>query len=111
MNMVPPTPRPSPNPIEPFQISVRVYYEDTDAVGIVYHANYVKFAERARTEYLRAAGWNHEKIAKEFSLAFVIRHIEIGFHAPARVDDLLDIATKVTQCGSTSFTMSQKIYR
>jgi len=107
MNMVPPTPRPSPNPIEPFQISVRVYYEDTDAVGIVYHANYIKFAERARTEYLRASGWDHQKVGKELGIAFVIRNMEISFHAPARIDDLLTASAEVMNCGTTSFTMEQ----
>ena len=109
--MAPPPSHPSPNPTEPFQISVRVYYEDTDAVGIVYHANYIKFAERARTEYLRASGWDHQKVGKELGIAFVIRNMEISFHAPARIDDLLTASAEVMNCGTTSFTMEQRICR
>src|SRR5580704_4003975 len=79
--MVPPTSRPSPNSTEPHSFPIRVYYEDTDAIGIVYHATYLNFAERARTEYLRSTGWNYAMLAKEFGLALVVRHIEISYHA------------------------------
>src|ERR1700760_2244756 len=109
--MTPAADKKTPPAKEPFKIQVRVYYEDTDAVGIVYHANYIKFAERARTEYLRSSGWNHQKVGKELGMAFVIRNMEISFHAPAKIDDLLDVTTEVVNCGTTSFTMEQRICR
>lgn len=97
--------------IKTHTLSCRVYYEDTDAGGIVYHANYLKFAERGRTEYLRSVGYDHHAIAKEFDgLLLVVKHIEIDYRAPARLDDMLEIRTTVIACGNTSLTMHQTIY-
>ena len=92
-----------------FILSVRVYYEDTDAGGIVYHANYLKFTERARTEWLRSLGYDHHKVRSEFNLLLVVRHAKIDFRAPARLDDLLDIKTQVTAVGNASLALHQTI--
>lgn len=72
---------------------VRVYYEDTDAGGIVYHANYLNFAERARTEMLRLIGAEQDEMRRKTGLGFTVRRCEIDFRAPARLDDLLEIRT------------------
>lgn len=96
---------------EVFEIKVRVYYEDTDAGGIVYHANYFKFAERARTEYLRAAGWDRKRVEKEFGIGFIVRHADIEYRAPAKHDDLLTVKTHITAIGNTSMTMKQDVWR
>ena len=96
---------------EPFACSFRIYYEDTDAGGIVYHANYLKFAERGRTESLRAAGWDHHRVAQEFGLAFIVRHAEVDYRAPAKHDDWIEVRTAVDSVGNTSLTMKQGIWR
>jgi acyl-CoA thioester hydrolase len=96
---------------EPFTIHARVYYEDTDAGGIVYHANYLKFAERGRTEYLRAIGWDRRRVEKEFGIGFIVRHAEIDYKAPAKLDDLLTVKTSVASIGNTSMTLQQDIWR
>jgi acyl-CoA thioester hydrolase len=93
------------------KLQVRVYYDDTDAGGIVYHANYLVFAERARTEYLRAMGYTHHQIMEQFQILLVIRHIEIDYRAPARLDDMLEIQTSVLSRGRTSITMKQDFYK
>jgi acyl-CoA thioester hydrolase len=90
---------------------VRVYYEDTDAGGIVYHANYLKFAERGRTELLRTLGFDHRQVLDEFKLILVVRHIAIDYSGPARLDDLLEVRTDAAGCGNTSITLKQAIYR
>ena len=92
-----------------FRFPVRVYYEDTDAGGIVYHANYLKFAERARTEYLRALGFNHQKVLAEHHLVLVVRYAEIDYRAPSRLDDLLEVRTELLEMGNTSFDLRQEV--
>jgi acyl-CoA thioester hydrolase len=96
---------------EPFTIHARVYYEDTDAGGIVYHANYLKFAERGRTEYLRFIGWDRPRVEREFGIGFIVRHAEIEYRAPAKLDDLLTVKTTVAAIGNTSMTLKQDIWR
>lgn len=76
------------------EIAVRVYYEDTDFSGNVYHAAYLKFFERARTEWLRDLGVSHSALAEK-GLAFAVRHMEVDFLAPAHIDDLLTIRTEI----------------
>ncbi|NQW12255.1 MAG: tol-pal system-associated acyl-CoA thioesterase [Alphaproteobacteria bacterium] len=76
-----------------FRFPIRVYYEDTDAGGIVYHANYLRFAERARTEMLRYLGIDQGRLRAEHGLSFVVRRCGIEFHAPARLDDHLEVRT------------------
>lgn len=95
-----------------FLFPVRVYYEDTDAGGIVYYANYLKFAERARTEYLRALGVRQQDALEEDNKSgFVIRHCEIDYKSPAVLDDELVVSCRVTECGGASCTMHQDITR
>ena len=90
---------------------IRVYYEDTDAGGVVYNANYLKFAERGRTEYLREQGHNQRDILSEFNIFLVVRHAEIDYRAPAKLDDLLDLTTEIIDVGNTSLTMKQIVWR
>ncbi len=93
----------------PHAIQVRVYYEDTDAEGIVYYANYLKFAERGRTEFLRAIGYGHHQALAEHKLVLVVRRAEIEYLAPAKLDDWLDISTEVVDFRNSSLTMKQTI--
>jgi acyl-CoA thioester hydrolase len=88
---------------------VRVYYEDTDAGGIVYHANYLRFAERARTEALRAMGIPHAEMVEQFNLMFVVRRIEVDYQRAARLDDALTVVTESTQVGGASLLLQQDV--
>ena len=88
----------------------RIYYEDTDAGGVVYYANYLKFAERARTDMLRDLGINQSKLAKEEKILFVVRNVEMDLKKPARLDDVLTIKTTVTKLASVKMQMLQEVY-
>lgn len=90
---------------------VRVYYEDTDAGGIVYHANYLRFAERARTELLRARGIDHRRLHAEHGVAFAVRECAIDYRAPARLDDALEVRTRVLRVGGAALRLEQTIWR
>lgn len=92
-------------------LSVRVYWEDTDGSGIVYHAGYLRFAERARTEFLRTLGFDQSTLLDEAGIAFAVRRMEIDFLSPARLDDLLEVATSVTDIGGASLSMRQRVER
>jgi acyl-CoA thioester hydrolase len=92
-------------------VQYRVYYEDTDAAGIVYYANYLKFAERARTEWLRELGFKQSQLMKEEGLGFVVRHCAIDFLAPAKLDDMIVIETHLHEIGKVRMTMNQIIKR
>jgi acyl-CoA thioester hydrolase len=96
---------------EPFRWPVRVYYEDTDAAGIVYYANYLKFLERARTEWLAQAGFTHAALAHEHRLAFVVHHLEIEYRAPARLYDALEVTLALVQRGRGRLVMAQDVLR
>ncbi len=89
---------------------VRVYYEDTDAGGVVYHANYLHFLERARTEFLRQAGFSQQALLGE-SLAFVVKKMDINYQKPAHLDDLLNISTELMELGKAKIVFSQSIWR
>ncbi len=91
------------------KFSLRVYYEDTDSGGVVYYANYLKFAERARTEALRTAGINQSMLAETDGILFVVRHVEMDLLKPARLDDMLDIVTKIEEISGPTILMSQDI--
>lgn len=91
-------------------MDVRIYYEDTDAGGVVYHANYIKYLERARTEYFRSHGIFVAELAKN-GFVFPVVRLEIDFKAPALHDDLLSVATCPTRVSGSSFTLCQKIVR
>lgn len=90
---------------------IRVYFEDTDAGGVVYYANYLKFAERARTEMMRAGGFDHVGIAGEYGLQIVVRSCAIDFLAPARLDDALEVRSRIVIMGGASFTIRQEVFR
>jgi acyl-CoA thioester hydrolase len=90
---------------------VRVYYEDTDAAGIVYYANYLKFAERARTEMLRDRGVVQRRLAEESGVAFAVRRLSVEYLAPARLDDRLEVHTRITSVRGASVEGAQKIFR
>lgn len=94
-----------------FSFPVRIYYEDTDAGGIVYYANYLKFAERARTEYLRHIGFNQDDLLKDKGVGFVVRECHVSYKTPAKLDDALNITCKVTEIKGVSLKMEQKLYR
>jgi acyl-CoA thioester hydrolase len=97
-------------------MQVRVYYEDTDFTGIVYHANYLRFMERGRTNYLRLLGANHRELFDETSkeapgFAFVVRHMTMEFMRPARMDDVLTVETQPDEVRGASITLHQKVMR
>ena len=89
---------------------VRVYYEDTDFSGNVYHAAYLQFMERARTEWLRARDVHHNKLIKD-GLAFAVRHMEIDFLAPAKIDDELVVSTQISKLTGARIGLAQVILR
>lgn len=91
--------------------SVRVYFEDTDAGGIVYHANYLRFAERARTEALRAMGLPHSDMMLRHGMIFVVRHAELDYQRPARLDDSLVIETTTVAMRGASAKLRQRVLR
>lgn len=95
---------------EPFRFSVRVYYEDTDFSGNVYHAAYLKFLERARTEFLRAHGVHHSELARE-GIAFAVRRMQIEFEAAAHIDDLLTVLTAPAGATGARLMLEQSIWR
>lgn len=90
---------------------VRVYWEDTDAGGVVYYANYLKFLERARSEWLRALGVGQTELARRDGLVFVVRHVAADFLRPARFDDLLEIRSRLVELGGASLTLEQEVTR
>ncbi|MBE6453033.1 MAG: tol-pal system-associated acyl-CoA thioesterase [Alphaproteobacteria bacterium] len=95
-----------------FLFPVRVYYEDTDAGGVVYYANYLKFAERARTEYIRALGVRQQDaLEQEDKFAFMVRHCEADYQAPAVLDDELVVSCQVIEIGGATCVMHQEITR
>jgi acyl-CoA thioester hydrolase len=92
-----------------FKWPVRVYYEDTDAGGVVYHSNYLNFMERARTEWLRHLGFEHNYLREQFNLVFVVHSVQITFKSPAKLNDLLTISSEIVKIGRGSFEFFQKI--
>lgn len=89
---------------------VRVYYEDTDAGGVVYHASYLRFAERARTEALREMGIPHAEMVHRFALMFVVRRIEVDYLRPARPDESLCVETEVQAVGGATVLLRQSVH-
>ena len=89
----------------------RVYYEDTDAGGVVYHANYLRFMERARTEWLRQLGFEQDRLAKDFGIIFVAGHIDISYRKPGRFNDELFVSTSIHKLGNASIVFDQIIWR
>ncbi|MEL1265531.1 tol-pal system-associated acyl-CoA thioesterase [Pseudoxanthomonas putridarboris] len=95
----------------PFSWPTRVYWEDTDAGGVVYHAQYVAFLERARTEWLRARGHAQEQLRQTHDLVFAVRAMRLDFLRPARLDDLLRVTARIEQCRRASVVFAQSIER
>jgi acyl-CoA thioester hydrolase len=90
---------------------LRVYYEDTDAGGVVYYANYLKYLERGRTEFLRALGFEQRQLAEDTSLAFAVRSLNAEYLRPARLDDQLEVLTAIEALGRAQVTFAQSIRR
>lgn len=93
-----------------FVYELRVFYEDTDAGGVVYHANYLKFMERARSEWLRACGFDVARIQQELKIIFVVMRMEIDYKSPARLGDWLQVRTEVIKLGKVGMSLKQSIY-
>jgi acyl-CoA thioester hydrolase len=96
---------------EPFLWPVRVYYEDTDAAGVVYYANYLKYMERARTEWLRGIGFEQTDLALQHGVIFVVRSAAIDYLAPARFDDELRVAVELSKVGAGQIDLVQRVSR
>ncbi|HVC54698.1 MAG TPA: tol-pal system-associated acyl-CoA thioesterase [Stellaceae bacterium] len=92
-------------------LPLRVYYEDTDAAGIVYYANYLKFAERGRTEMMRALGFAHSAIVAQSGTIFTVRRLSADYRLPARLDDALTVATRVVELAGATVRLDQQILR
>ena len=97
--------------VPPFKHALRVYWEDTDAGGVVFYANYLKFFERARTEWLRQLGVGQQQLRAETGTLFVVTDTRVRFRAPARLDDLLEISVEVRRHGTASMTIFQQAWR
>jgi len=93
-----------------FSWNVRVYYEDTDTGGIVYYANYLKFYERARTEWLRALGVGQQMMKDELNAIFVVKSVSVDYHAAARLDDVLQLKLRIEKLGRASLVCAQEIW-
>lgn len=95
----------------PFRWPVRVYWEDTDGGGVVYYANYLKFLERCRTEWLRSKGYSQQQLAREASVLFMVLRVEIDYLAPARLDDELVVSCEYRADTRTTAWFDQRVYR
>jgi acyl-CoA thioester hydrolase len=96
---------------QPFTWPVRVYYEDTDHAGVVYYANYLRYFERARTEWLRALGFEQPELAARHQVIFVVRSIALEYLLPARFNEALNISVELEHVGASQITMSQRACR
>ena len=94
-----------------FEITLRIYWEDTDAGGVVFYANYLKFFERARTEWLRALGHSQEQLRLHDDAMFVVSNTTMRYRRPARLDDLLRVTVKLSEVRRASITLAQQAWR
>lgn len=94
-----------------FELPVRVYFQDTDAGGVVYHASYVNFMERARTEWLRTFGYSNAGLMKELGVAFVVRSLKLDYLRPALLDDMLTVTAQLKDLGRSRMTLFQTVQR
>jgi acyl-CoA thioester hydrolase len=94
-----------------FILPIRVYYEDTDAGGVVYHSNYISFFERARTEWMRQLGYELDELARDEQLIFVVRALSCEYLLPAKFNDELFVSAEILELGKTSIQFEQKIMR
>ncbi len=95
----------------PFTLTVRVYYEDTDAGGVVYYANYLKFMERARTEWLSSLGFDVAALERDERVSFVVHRADVVFRAPARLSERLDVSVSLVDCGRARLVAEQEVKR
>ncbi len=98
-------------PVPVFRLALRVYWEDTDAAGIVFYANFLKFFERARTEWLRTKGYSQEQLRTERGTGFIVTDASISYRRPARLDDLIDVTVALTRVGQASLQIAQQAFR
>ncbi len=94
-----------------FSLPVRVYYEDTDSGGVVYYANYLKFMERARTEFLRSLGFEQDQLALEDNVIFAVHRCEADYIKPAKFNDLLQVSAQISEQKKASLTFTQEVRR
>lgn len=106
-----PTTRPTTDTPRVFRLPVRVYYEDTDMAGIVYYANYLRYIERGRSEWVRAVGMDQNRMKDEDGIVFAVRRIEADYLAPARLDDEVTVETWVETLGPARMVMGQRVLR
>ena len=92
------------------RLPLRVYFADTDAAGLVYHSTFLDFAERGRTEMLRLLGFDHVQLRQD-GLVFVVRHCDIDYLRPAKLDDLLEVRSHLTELGGSTLSLKQTIWR
>lgn len=97
--------------MEAFRWAVRVYYEDTDSGGVVYYANYLRFMERARTEWLRSLGFEQDRLARETGILFAVTDVELRFLRPARFNDALEVTARVVERRRASLRFAQTVLR
>lgn len=94
-----------------FTLPVRVYFQDTDAGGVVYHASYVNFMERARTEWLRTHGYSNAGLMRELGVVFVVRSLKLDYFRPAQLDDLLEVTAQIKDAGRSRLSLLQDVRR
>ncbi|MFT3956202.1 MAG: tol-pal system-associated acyl-CoA thioesterase [Piscinibacter sp.] len=99
------------DPAAPFRHSLRVYWEDTDAGGVVFYANYLKFFERARTEWLRGLGFGQQRLRTDTGAIFVVADTSVRYLSPARLDDLLEVTVQPQDIGRASMVVHQQAWR
>ena len=97
--------------VKEFSLPVRVYFQDTDAGGVVYHASYVNFMERARTEWMRGFGFSNAGLMKELGVVFVVRSLKLDYLKPAVLDDMLDVSVQLKAIGRSRVTLHQIVKR
>ena len=93
------------------EYSLRVFFEDTDATGVVYHANYVKYMERCRSDWLDAIGWNVRRVNEEFAIAFAVSNLSVQYVQPARLNDFLRVKIELVRLGAASLSFAQEVWR
>ena len=97
--------------MQEFKYKVKVFYEDTDAGGVVYYANYLKFFERARTEAIAEIGLSNKKLLEEFGVLIIVKSCNIDYKKPAKLEDQLEIKSIISSISNSSFKMTQKVFR
>lgn len=93
------------------EFTLRVFFEDTDATGVVYHANYVKYMERCRSDWLEAIGWNVRRVNEQFAIAFAVSKLSVQYLQPARLNDVLIVKVELTRLGAASLSFAQEVWR